>query len=69
LKLVAPTLISAERAARAERLREAIALQELEGNPLTADEIEMFEMFDREGFSSEQEREFILALHTSPPDA
>ena len=37
-------------------------LQAIEGNPLTADEIAMFEMFEREGWSDERCRAHILAL-------
>jgi hypothetical protein len=34
----------------------------IEGNPLTAEEIAMFEMFEREGWSHERRREHILAM-------
>jgi len=44
-----------------ERLQEAQHLQALEGNPLTADEIAMFEMFEREGWPHERRRACILA--------
>jgi hypothetical protein len=37
-------------------------LLEIEGNPLTADEIAMFEMFEREGWSDERCRAHILSL-------
>lgn len=37
-------------------------LQAIEGNPLTAEEIAMFEMFEREGWSEEQEHAYILDL-------
>lgn len=37
-------------------------LQFLEGNPLTAEETAMFEMFEREGWSPERRRAHILAL-------
>jgi len=37
------------------------ALQAIEGNPLTAAERRMFEMFDREGWSPERRREHVLA--------
>lgn len=37
-------------------------LQAMEGNPLTADEIVMFEMFEREGWSHERREAHILAL-------
>lgn len=39
---------------------EADHLQAIEGNPLTSDELAMFEMFEREGFSSEQRLAYIL---------
>ena len=40
---------------------EAMNLQEIEGNPLDAEDIAMFEMFEREGWSDEQCRGYILA--------
>ncbi|MBP6013769.1 MAG: hypothetical protein KBA31_16195 [Alphaproteobacteria bacterium] len=43
------------------RFREACALQEIEGNPLTPEEIAMFEMFRREGWSDERVLEFLGA--------
>lgn len=43
---------------RTRRL-EASRLQEIEGNPLTADETAMFEMFEREGWSDERRRAYI----------
>ena len=46
--------------ARQRRL-EATKLQEIEGNPLTADEVAMFEMFERERWSHERRRAYILA--------
>ena len=41
-------------------LAEAVHLQAIEGNPLTAEEIAMFEMFEREGWSPERRRTHIL---------
>ena len=43
----------------------------IEGNPLTADEVAMFEMFDREGWSHERRRAHILATvqRAAPPEA
>lgn len=41
-------------------LREAINLHKIEGNPLTCDEIEMFAMFEREGWSDERRGEYII---------
>lgn len=37
-----------------------LALAAVEGNPLTPEEIAMFEMFDRESWSDERRRAFIL---------
>ena len=42
-----------------QRTREAAHLQTIEGNPLDADDIAMFEMFDREGFSVEQQLDYV----------
>ncbi len=36
--------------------------QAIEGNALTEDEVEMFQMFDREDWSSEQRRAHILVI-------
>ena len=41
-------------------LVEAVHLQAIEGNPLTAEEIAMFEMFEREGWSPKRRRAHIL---------
>ena len=41
---------------------EAMNLQAIEGNPLDAEDIAMFEMFEREGWSAEQRRAHINAL-------
>jgi hypothetical protein len=50
--------------AEVERARErrmvAMHLQEIEGNPLDAADIEMFEMFEREGWSHERRLAHIL---------
>ena len=46
-------------AAANRRLAEAAHLQEIEGNPLTPDELAMFEMFEREGWSPEDRRAYI----------
>jgi hypothetical protein len=46
--------------ARQRRL-EAMNLQAIEGNPLDADDIAMFEMFEREGWTHEQRRAYVLA--------
>ena len=47
-------------AARLGRLV-ASRLQQIEGNPLSADQIAMFEMFEREGWTHERRRTHILA--------
>lgn len=49
-----------KQAERQQLLLEAIALQEVEGNPLTKNDIEMFEMFEREGWSEKRRREYII---------
>ena len=46
-------------AAKARRL-EAQHLQEIEGNPLDADDIAMFEMFERERWPHERRIAYIL---------
>jgi hypothetical protein len=46
--------------ARKRRL-EAMNLQVIEGNPLDADDIAMFEMFERERWSHERRRAYVLA--------
>ena len=47
-------------AARKRRLA-AMRLQEIEGNPLSAEDVAMFEMFEREAWSHERRRAYILA--------
>lgn len=54
-KLPPAELVAAQR-----RRIVASRLHEIEGNPLTADEIAMFSMFEREGWSHEQRRAYIL---------
>jgi hypothetical protein len=39
----------------------AMRLQEIEGNPLSADQVEMFEMFEREAWTHEQRLAYVLA--------
>ncbi len=43
-----------------QRRRDGVALQAIEGNPLTADDFAMFEMFDRQGWSPERRRAYII---------
>ena len=45
--------------ARKRRL-DAMHLQAIEGNPLTEDEVKMFEMFERERWSHERRLAYIL---------
>lgn len=45
----------------ADRLLEAMHLQRIEGNPLDAEDIAMFAMFEREGWSHERRIAYILA--------
>jgi hypothetical protein len=53
---------SADEVAALRRLRlEAMNLHAIEGNPLDAEDVAMFEMFEREGWSDEQCRAYILA--------
>lgn len=46
----------------ASRQRRLVAqhLQEIEGNPLDAEDIAMFEMFEREGWPHDKRRAYIL---------
>ena len=45
---------------RMRRRREAFHLQAMEGNPMTDEDMAMFDMFDRKGWSAEQRREYII---------
>jgi hypothetical protein len=58
-RLTIPPLAPDE--ATRERRLEMQHLQAIEGNPLAAEEIAMFEMFEREGWSHERRRAYILA--------
>ena len=40
-------------------LREAMHVQALEANPLDAEQVAMFEIFDREGWSDERRRAYL----------
>ena len=46
--------------AASTRRRVAMRLQEIEGNPLSPDQVAMFEMFDREGWSHDERRAYLL---------
>lgn len=50
-----------DHAARTQRLQDAARLQEVEGNPLSAEDLAMFAMFDRLGWSDEQCLAYIAA--------
>jgi hypothetical protein len=53
---------STAEAARLRKLRlEAMNLQAIEGNPFDAEDIAMFEMFEREGWDDARCRAYILA--------
>ena len=45
-----------------ERRLQAMHLQLIEGNPLDDEDIAMFEMFEREGWSHERRRAYMLAI-------
>jgi hypothetical protein len=69
-KRTSPSTRPIDEAARQRRL-DMQHLQVIEGNPLTADEIAMFEMFEREGWSRERCEAHILAMfkRTASPEA
>ena len=54
-------LTAKEVAVARKRRLEAMVLQEIEGNPLDADDVAMFEMFEREGWDGDRCREYILS--------
>jgi hypothetical protein len=59
---------SAAEVAALRKLRlEAMNLQAIEGNPLDAEDVAMFEMFEHEGWSDEQYRAYILARFPASP--
>lgn len=45
-----------------KRFRVAMHLQELEGNPLSADQVAMFEMFERESWPQDRRLVYIREL-------
>jgi len=61
MQKTARRLSEKEVAAARKRRLEAMVLQEIEGNPLDAEDIAMFEMFEREGWDGDRCREYILA--------
>jgi len=46
--------------ARAERFKDALKMQEIEGNPLGQEEVEMFEMFVKKDWSDKQCLQYLL---------
>jgi hypothetical protein len=42
-----------------KRLAEAMRLQEIENNPLDAEDVALFEMFEREGWSQARRLEYL----------
>ena len=48
------------KAAGPDRLAEALHLQAIEANPLLPDEVSMFEMFEREGWTPDDRRAYIV---------
>jgi hypothetical protein len=64
---VVEKLSATEVAALRKRRLEAMNLQAIEGNPLDAADVAMFEMFEREGWSDEQCRAYILARLPASP--
>jgi hypothetical protein len=64
---VAENKLSQAEAAELHKLRlEAMHLQDIEGNPFDAEDIAMFEMFEREGWSDDRCRAYILARVPAP---
>ena len=60
---VAEKKLSKAEIAEKRKLRlEAMNLQAIEGNPLDAEDVAMFEMFEREGWSDERRHAHITAL-------
>jgi hypothetical protein len=53
--------IASDITASRKRRLDAMALQVVEGNPLSAEQVAMFEMFERESWSHERRRAYILA--------
>lgn len=63
------TLSDNEKAERKQRHLESIKLHEIEGNPFTPEDFAMFEMFEREGWSDEQCRAYIIEQAAKRRDA
>jgi hypothetical protein len=47
--------------ARSSRLRDALAVQAIEDNPLDGEQVAMFEMFERENWPHEKRRTYLMA--------
>ncbi len=59
--MIDPSRLSPSEVAEARKRRlVAMRLQEIEGNPLSAEDVAMFEMFEREAWSHERRRTYIL---------
>jgi hypothetical protein len=57
-----PNRLSPSDVAQARQRRiAAMRLQEIEGNPLSADQVAMFEMFEREAWTHEQRLAYLHA--------
>ena len=56
-----PLLSPSDVAQTRKRRLAAMRLQEIEGNPLSADQVAMFEMFEREAWPHERRRAYIIA--------
>jgi hypothetical protein len=54
--------LPADEVEKSSQLRqEAMALQTIENNPFDAEDLALFEMFEREAWTHEQRRTFLLA--------
>jgi hypothetical protein len=60
MKDLAQSLTIEDVASAKERRLVAMHLQEIESNPLSPDQIEMFEMFEREAWPHERRLSYIL---------
>ncbi len=61
MSTVAEKKLKVESAELRQLQLEAMNLQAIEGNPFDAEDIAMFEMFEREGWDDERCRAYILA--------
>ncbi len=50
-----------------QSLREAMAMQEIEGNPFDEADIALFEMFERKNLSPDERRRIIIMLAKGQP--